>query len=432
MYFRNHGFMKKSYLLLGIMMVLLLSSCADSRTEQLKTILKEQKDSEEIYLGELTDFEWDKVYFIPPYTSREQIEKSIGFQSDAIKDNMSDDGDVYVIFTEQDTLAGQVYGRPEKLGFDFEFETWQECLNQKESIFSVRTVDGIKSYRWKAQKNPETESASDIENEHEKRIEGIDVLSESDGNKDGIETVQAILRKTKDELYGTKDGWQEEDGSTDEEKEFLMTASSTDKYRACSMGGVHSANLYLYDNDTGALAILQPSVQEVNVETIEWMDDTTVAAGYHASPSAGILAIYDVVEKKPLFEKICGGAYTWADGISSVVYCDVQSYTGSVIGKTALYNYKGDILYRTKENEIVHSMAENNGGDLAVLIYEMKDPNEETRKEKLLFLKKKNEGGKYKAVKEKEIKDFNYGLQWNGRKSIMYYNDKHKKRKVTV
>lgn len=144
------GIMKKNklVLLLGILSIMLFACSSNKGLEKFKDNLKEQSDSQKISLESLTDFEWEKVYFIAPYTSKESIENILKIKSDEIYNNMVDEKVLYLIFTNKEQLVNQVYGRIEQLGFSFELGEYNECfeLNKANAIFSVNTIDEIKTY----------------------------------------------------------------------------------------------------------------------------------------------------------------------------------------------------------------------------------------------------------------------------------------------
>lgn len=55
--------------------------------------LKEESQNRNVLIkniGDITDFKWDYVYSFEPYTSKENIEKAIGFKSDKIKESVND------------------------------------------------------------------------------------------------------------------------------------------------------------------------------------------------------------------------------------------------------------------------------------------------------------------------------------------------------
>lgn len=142
--------MKKIKILfcLSIVSVMLFACSDDKEIENFKTNLKAQSDSQNMILEELTEFEWDKVYFIAPYMSKEKIEEIVGCESDNINDNMSDESILYIIFTNKNQFVNQIYGRPDTLGFDFKLGEYSEFfeLDKADSIFSVSTINGVKVY----------------------------------------------------------------------------------------------------------------------------------------------------------------------------------------------------------------------------------------------------------------------------------------------
>lgn len=134
-----------------VILSLMLFACSseDKAEETLKNNLKTHSDTQNIMLEELTDFNWEKVYFISPYMSKEKIEEAIGTKSEAIVDNMSDESVLYVIFTSENQVICQIYGKAETLGFDFELGTYDDYikLDKVESKFCINTIDGEKVYK---------------------------------------------------------------------------------------------------------------------------------------------------------------------------------------------------------------------------------------------------------------------------------------------
>ncbi|MDE6253900.1 MAG: hypothetical protein K2M78_14915 [Lachnospiraceae bacterium] len=142
----------RKHIVIFCMMILSLLYCACSsenkEEEELKNNLKMQNDTQEIMLEELTDFNWEKVYFISPYMSKEKIEEAIGFESKDIVDNISDESVLYVLFTSENQVICQIYGKAETLGFDFELGTYDDYikLDKADSKFCINTIDGEKVY----------------------------------------------------------------------------------------------------------------------------------------------------------------------------------------------------------------------------------------------------------------------------------------------
>lgn len=145
--------MKKWIQILCIVVLMLISvSCSnENNRESLEEKLKEQADTETIMLDRLTEFEWENVYFIAPYASKSEVQNITGIKSDEIIDNISDESVLYLIFTKDDKIVYQIYGRAETLGFDFEVGRYDHYirLEKKDSVFSIDNIDGEKIYTLK-------------------------------------------------------------------------------------------------------------------------------------------------------------------------------------------------------------------------------------------------------------------------------------------
>lgn len=76
---------------------------------------------ETVTLNDLTAFEWDAVYPIEPYTSREEIQAITGVHSAAIVENSSE-AQLQLVFTKGDQLACVICGLPENLGYDLQLD----------------------------------------------------------------------------------------------------------------------------------------------------------------------------------------------------------------------------------------------------------------------------------------------------------------------
>lgn len=57
-----------------------------------------------ISLNDVTEFDWDKVYFFEAYTSAVLIEETIGIEWYGFRDSL-DDGDMQIVFVNQDKIA---------------------------------------------------------------------------------------------------------------------------------------------------------------------------------------------------------------------------------------------------------------------------------------------------------------------------------------
>lgn len=88
---------------------------------KLKKALTGVSDVERVSLDEVVPFKWDKVYTFAPYTSKEEIEETIGLSSSAITETVNE-GMVQLIFVKGDKIVASVCGYAESLGYSVQFE----------------------------------------------------------------------------------------------------------------------------------------------------------------------------------------------------------------------------------------------------------------------------------------------------------------------
>ena len=125
-------------LLFTILAIFMVSSSKEDKS--LEDALLKKKESDIVRIDSLTDFQWNSVYFVKPYTEKSEIEKYIGISSDEIYDNISDEGTLYMIFTLDDKVVYQIYGNPNNLGFDFDVGEYDKIKNisKEKSVFNVK------------------------------------------------------------------------------------------------------------------------------------------------------------------------------------------------------------------------------------------------------------------------------------------------------
>ena len=111
-------------------------SCS-KEDKSLEDALLKKKESDIVRIDSLTDFQWNSVYFVKPYTEKSEIEKYIGISSDEIYDNISDEG---IKVKEIDDIVYQIYGNPNNLGFDFDVGEYDKIKNisKEKSVFNVK------------------------------------------------------------------------------------------------------------------------------------------------------------------------------------------------------------------------------------------------------------------------------------------------------
>lgn len=71
-------------------------------------------------LEEAVPFDWEAVYSFEPYTSREEIARTIGFDSPEISETIGE-GVTQLIFVEEDRVVLCICAYPENLGYDVDF-----------------------------------------------------------------------------------------------------------------------------------------------------------------------------------------------------------------------------------------------------------------------------------------------------------------------
>lgn len=71
-------------------------------------------------LEEAVPFDWEAVYSFEPYTSREEIAWTMGFDSPEISETIGE-GVTQLIFVEEDRVVLCICAYPENLGYDVDF-----------------------------------------------------------------------------------------------------------------------------------------------------------------------------------------------------------------------------------------------------------------------------------------------------------------------
>lgn len=109
--------------------------------QQLKQTMTSIDTSQEtITLDTIIPFDWDKIYTFAPYTSKKDIEQTIGLYSDAIQETISE-GMVQLIFVNNDTVTASICGYPENLGYQILFD--DIILFGDDTVFSISQTDTV-------------------------------------------------------------------------------------------------------------------------------------------------------------------------------------------------------------------------------------------------------------------------------------------------
>ena len=93
-------------------------------------------------IGDLTDFKWDYLYNFSPYTSKENIEKAIGFKSNKIKESVNE-GMNQVIFTKGKEIVCYIYGYPDDSVY-FDFSNLYDNSKSYNKYANLSSVDSVK------------------------------------------------------------------------------------------------------------------------------------------------------------------------------------------------------------------------------------------------------------------------------------------------
>lgn len=94
----------------------------DENRELLKeNVLATEATEEPVSLSSLTPFDWDRVYSIDPYASKEEIYDVVGYKWDTVEQTLSE-GMNQLVFMKEDKVVCYVYGYPENNGFGIYFE----------------------------------------------------------------------------------------------------------------------------------------------------------------------------------------------------------------------------------------------------------------------------------------------------------------------
>ena len=88
---------------------------------RLKTAVLSLTDTSSVYFNDLVPFKWDKAYTFSPYTSKAEIENTIGFKSRFIKESVSENM-VQIIFVKNRHIVSSICSYPSNLGYGIYFD----------------------------------------------------------------------------------------------------------------------------------------------------------------------------------------------------------------------------------------------------------------------------------------------------------------------
>lgn len=117
-------------------------------------------DQSEIYLSELTDFDWNTVYSFDPYTSTEEMEQVLGFSSRNLTETVSENM-VQLVFVGYDESSGKsrvvcnICGYADYLGYRADLGHYSDSdrnymrVERGNDLFLFQTEDEIPSLTFR-------------------------------------------------------------------------------------------------------------------------------------------------------------------------------------------------------------------------------------------------------------------------------------------
>ena len=95
-----------------------------------------------VKLADLTPFEWETCYTFDPYTSKEEIEKTIGFSSNSVREAKSK-GMVQLLFVKGEEVTASECAYPENIGFDVDLKGRKQISFSEDPVFDVTKKDDL-------------------------------------------------------------------------------------------------------------------------------------------------------------------------------------------------------------------------------------------------------------------------------------------------
>ena len=104
--------------------------------------VKELEPGTEVKLTEITPFDWEICYTFDPYTSKQEIQRIIGFASSSVKEAQSE-GMVQLLFVKDDKVTASECAFPETIGYDIDLKGRKEIRASEDPVFRVTKKDEL-------------------------------------------------------------------------------------------------------------------------------------------------------------------------------------------------------------------------------------------------------------------------------------------------
>ncbi|MCG8482409.1 MAG: hypothetical protein MJA31_03795 [Clostridia bacterium] len=106
-------------LVICLLMLVLWISQQNKNEEGFINNVKSLENGAEVMLKEVAPFEWDMAYSFYPYTSKEEIQETIGFKAN-ISETVSE-GMPHLIFVKDKKVVCEIIGYPSNLGINIDY-----------------------------------------------------------------------------------------------------------------------------------------------------------------------------------------------------------------------------------------------------------------------------------------------------------------------
>ncbi len=156
--------MKKIWTVISILVVLMVAivivmgnpfSETASNQRSFKKQVSHIGEAAQMSLNDVTTFEWDKVYSFVPYTSKDEIAKIIGFNSNEIQETVNE-GMEQLLFVKDNRVVFSICGYASNLKFSVhlgEYEGRYICLYRLDNpLFDLSRSSDIITLTYIAKK----------------------------------------------------------------------------------------------------------------------------------------------------------------------------------------------------------------------------------------------------------------------------------------